>query len=53
MKRHVAQALDQWAKEYNRKTEKENNWDEWLQAHPDLPGVKALLVKSEVNDAKA
>ena len=50
---YVALALERWAKEYNRKTEKENNWDEWLQAHPDLPGVKGFLARNEVEDAKA
>jgi hypothetical protein len=53
MKAYVALALERWADEYNEMWVKRNNWDEWLESHQDIPEVKALLARSEANDAKA
>ena len=40
-----------------RKRDKDNkqaqSWDEWLKANQHIPSAKALLARSEANDAKA
>ena len=52
MKEYVELALERWAEEYNEQWEKRNNWEEWLKANQHIPSAKALLARSEVNDAK-
>ena len=37
----------------NKESEKRNDWDKWLKANQHIPSAKALLAKSEVDDAKA
>ena len=52
MKPHIELALERWAEEYNEQWEKRNDWHKWLRDNQHIPSAKALLDKSEVNDAK-
>ena len=54
-KRAKAEAIDRRAAKKAKVStnEKRDSWDQWLRANQHLPGVKALLSRSEVDDAKA
>ena len=53
MKPHIELALERWADEYNEQWEKRNDWHKWLRDNQHIPSAKALLARSEANDAKA